>query len=613
MTSLKELLAYFAGCNLSNCKTPGHDNLQQTCGIVSDNSNNETHSKNTNTAINTSDKGGVISMISSKRKNHRQISIKTRENHSIRWPSITEIHGSNSAATTAGASDVNSNCTTKAIRAKTTTRRIHRTAKDVIHEFIHSTSMHGVQHVMGRRPVWRRMVWSVLVIGFVAWAAHNVYQIVSDYNSHPVHTSVSSEYQSKMNFPAVTICNLNRIKLTKASLFLVKFLQQFVKLGIDGAAINFFMDLYLRSFSTQEQQEMGHQMQDMLLECKFGNEYCTSGNFTFLYNLQHGNCYTFASSQDLHRSEWLAMRAGPGNGLSMEFDVQFDEYLPSTTASGLKVLIHDNGEMPFPEDGGILAGTEAATSIAMRKTQIKRLASPYVDCIAKVDVNNNDKNFFADFGFTYSLNACRKSCLQKHIRKKCQCCDVSFSYPCTEDSLRRSMGIIAREGDAIPICNTTDPQTTKCIREADEAFRDNKLGCIKNCPPACEESSFSTTVSSVPFLTRDYRQISMRQRGLDQNVTQILKAGERSLLKLEIFYDSLIVDKVVSQPAFTWNKLLSDIGGQLGLLLGFSILTAIEILELVVMDPGLGMGLRSLWRSRTKKRNGRPESTAPPM
>ncbi|GFO41656.1 degenerin mec-4 [Plakobranchus ocellatus] len=63
----------------------------------------------------------------------------------------------------------------------------------------------------------------------------------------------------------------------------------------------------------------------------------------------------------------LAIRAGPGNGLSMEFDVQFDEYLPSTTASGLKVLIHDNGEIHFPEDGGIMAGTGAATNIAIRK------------------------------------------------------------------------------------------------------------------------------------------------------------------------------------------------------------------------------------------------------
>ncbi|GFN96758.1 amiloride-sensitive sodium channel subunit alpha-like protein [Plakobranchus ocellatus] len=142
---------------------------------------------------------------------------------------------------------------------------------------------------------------------------------------------------------------------------------------------------------------------------------------------------------------------------------------------------------------------------------------------------------------------------------------------------------------------------------------DNKLGCIKNCPPACEESSFTTTVSSAPWPTRDYRQTLLRQRGLDKNTTRLLKAGERSFLKLKIYCKSLILEKVVNQPAFTWNKLLSDIGGQLGLLLGFSILTAVEILELVVMDLGLGMGLRSLGRFRVQKQNGRQEVTAPPM
>ncbi|GFN98202.1 hypothetical protein PoB_002470800 [Plakobranchus ocellatus] len=56
------------------------------------------------------------------------------------------------------------------------------------------------------------------------------------------------------------------------------------------------------------------------------------------------------------------MRVGAGNGLSMEFDVQFDEYLPSTTASGL-----NNGEVPFPADAKIMAGTGAVTSVAIKK------------------------------------------------------------------------------------------------------------------------------------------------------------------------------------------------------------------------------------------------------
>ncbi|GFN93968.1 acid sensing ion channel 1 [Plakobranchus ocellatus] len=596
MASLKELLDYFAGCDLKNYNTPGHNNLQQTCETVSNNGRDDKQNKDINTIRK---KIGIISAISSSRKNRKHIGIKTKENlnfdHSIRWPFMTDLYGNYPAPTTAGARDVESNCkTTETKKGTTTTKRKHRTAKDVIHEFIQSTSMHGVQHIMRHRSVWRRMVWSVLVIGFVAWAAHNVYQIVSDYSSNPVQTSVSSEYQGKMKFPAVTVCNLNRIRLSKAPQSLVRNLPSDIMDDVNEEDLKFIFAYFLRPFGKQEQQEMGHQMQDMLVKCKFGNELCKPENFTFFYNLQHGNCYTFASSQDSNRSQWLTMRAGPGNGLSMEFDVQFDENLPSTTASGLKVLIHDNGEVPFPEDGGIMAGTEAATSIAIRKTRFKQPASPYVDCIAKVDVNNKDKNLFAELGFAYSLNACQKSCVQKHIYKLCQCCSINF--PCNEDALQLSTGIVAEEDNTIPICNITDYETFYCVNNIEEDFSDNKLECTKKCPPACEQSSFSTTVSSAPWPTSDYRQTLLRRHGLDLNATQLLEAGERSFLKLEIYFDSLILDKIVGQPAFTWNKLLSDIGGQLGLLLGFSILTAVEILELVVVDLGLGIGLRSLWR-----------------
>ncbi|GFO40574.1 degenerin mec-10 [Plakobranchus ocellatus] len=205
-------------------------------------------------------------------------------------------------------------------------------------------------------------------------------------------------------------------------------------------------------------------------------------------------------------------RTGPGNDLSMEFDVHFDEYLPSSTASGLTVLIHDNEEVPFPEDGGIMAGT-----------QIKRLALPYADFKVKVDanINNNKSKIFADFGITNSLNGCEKSCAQKHVYKYCIRCDVSF--PCIEDPLQRSVGMIAKEGDIIPLGNTTDFETAQCASEVEEAFSDNKPECIKNCPPAYEEYSFSTTVASAPVTTRDYWQTVVWQQGQYQNVTQPLE------------------------------------------------------------------------------------------
>ncbi|GFN74280.1 amiloride-sensitive sodium channel subunit alpha [Plakobranchus ocellatus] len=165
-------------------------------------------------------------------------------------------------------------------------------------------------------------------------------------------------------------------------------------------------------------------------------------------------------------------------------------------------------------------------------------------------------------------------------------------------------GITARKGSIIPICNSTDIITAHCVNDIEVAFNDNKLDCIQNFPLACEESSFSPTVSSARWPNHDYLQTLLWYYGPILNVTQLLEAAEHSSLKLEIYYDSLIVDNVVNQPAFTWNKFLSDIGGLLGLLLGFSILTAIEILELVVMDLGLGIGLRTLRKRQVQIEEG---------
>ena len=87
---------------------------------------------------------------------------------------------------------------------------------DLIHRFGQATSMHGVAHAMSDRPLWRRLSWTALVTGFVIWAAYNVADIIHDFQSYPVMTSVSSQYQGKIDFPAVTICNLNRIRRSEA-------------------------------------------------------------------------------------------------------------------------------------------------------------------------------------------------------------------------------------------------------------------------------------------------------------------------------------------------------------------------------------------------------------
>ena len=56
----------------------------------------------------------------------------------------------------------------------------------------------------------------------------------------------------------------------------------------------------------------------------------------------------------------------------------------------------------------------------------------------------------------------------------------------------------------------------------------------------------------------------------------------KNLVYLDIFFDKLSVTYIEQVPAMTWSALLADMGGQMGLFLGMSAITAAEVVEYLV-------------------------------
>ena len=227
----------------------------------------------------------------------------------------------------------------------------------------------------------------------------------------------------------------------------------------------------------------------------------------------------------------------------------------------------------------------------------KRLQEPYGDCIQEVDPTSIHKNLYAESGFSYSLSACLKSCFQENVYRDCQCCDPG--YPCSSDALQLSTGIPA-PGGRIEYCNISQTEKVNCIDSVAFAFAEHKLGCTQSCPPSCQETTYSATVSTGKWPTYNYFVALLHSSGFTGNFSAIVQRYESTVLKLDVYFETLILEKIESRPAYTWNRLLADIGGQLGLLLGFSILTAVEMVELLFVDLGLGLGLRALWKRNNK-------------
>ncbi len=58
-------------------------------------------------------------------------------------------------------------------------------------------------------------------------------------------------------------------------------------------------------------------------------------------------------------------------GLKLELYVEQDEYIESLSdAAGMRILVHNQTEMPFPEDAGFSVSPGSKTSVALSKVVI---------------------------------------------------------------------------------------------------------------------------------------------------------------------------------------------------------------------------------------------------
>ncbi|CAL8342550.1 unnamed protein product [Arctogadus glacialis] len=166
------------------------------------------------------------------------------------------------------------------------------------------TRLHGLRHVcvpggsMGRRAFWMLAMCTSMGL-LLSWSSNRLLHWLS----FPTHTRMHTEWAKELAFPTVTICNNNPIrlyKLTKSDLYfaghwlglllanrtvrpmILDLLQEdrqswFKKLS------DFRLFLPPRNFegtNLEFMDRLSHQLDEMLLSCKYRGESCGAHNFT---------------------------------------------------------------------------------------------------------------------------------------------------------------------------------------------------------------------------------------------------------------------------------------------------------------------------------------------
>ncbi|KAG7221608.1 hypothetical protein INR49_017139 [Caranx melampygus] len=275
------------------------------------------------------------------------------------------------------------------------------------------------------------------------------------------------------------------------------------------------------------------------IESVEGNNTCISV-FT-----RYGKCYTFNAGGDL-----ITTKGGMGNGLELMLDIQQDEYLPvwgetdeTSFEAGVKVQIHSQDEPSFIDQLGFGVAPGFQTFVSCQEQRLIYLPPPWGDC----KVTPMDSDFFD----SYSITACRIDCETRYLVDNCNC------------------RMVHMPGDA-PYC--TPELYKECADPALDFLveRDNDF-CV--CETPCNMTRYSKELSFVKIPSKaSAKYLAKKYNKSEQYIKE-------NILVLDIFFEALNYETIEQKKAYEVAGLLGDIGGQMGLFIGASILTILELFD----------------------------------
>ncbi|XP_044180481.1 degenerin deg-1-like isoform X2 [Acropora millepora] len=502
--------------------------------------------------------------------------------------------------------------------------------RTLLHEFAKETTAHGIGKIDSADSVIWRIFWALAVMAGTGMVIYQGILLLGTYLSKPVKSDIDVTYSRTVKFPAVTVCNLNMLKrsfvhnFAEAKKIIASFddfmegkkrdgenehlpsvsgsntsfgppdqrrelMKNSLKIDHSGAEEHLSLsnvtvdsqayaeDLIvgkLAAYDDKKLKEGGHSFHEFVFRCNWKDFNCKEGDFfkywTRTWNWRYGNCFSFnsgATSDGKKAPVLTSTKPGPKFGLTLDLFVNQMEYIPSLTQeAGVRVLLTPQRVIPFPVDEGFTVSPGFSTSVGLRQLQIKRV-DPFKNgsCYEKDTLEAGSIYNKKYKGSTYTVQGCMYSCLAQAQTTTCNCTEGKF-----------------RTG--AKVCS--DILEVKCIQEVTQRYERGELGCSKSCPQRCSHLSYRTSISSSSWSSNYVEQIQkLMRRDKDSNFVSMGKHKDvlrDNFLRINIYFEELNMEEITYSEYYLIENLMSDIGGQLGLWIGVSVITIAEMLKLLL-------------------------------
>ena len=105
--------------------------------------------------------------------------------------------------------------------------------------------------------------------------------------------------------------------------------------------------------------------------------------------------------------------------------------------------------------------------------------------------------------------------------------------------------------------------------------------CKDECPLECEYTTYDWSMSSLDYPSLPFFQSITKNSKFYSNFTFV--EYKESHLRVNIFFDNMEYTEIIETPMKSFFDLISNLGGVLGIFLGFSIFSFVELIELIFL------------------------------
>lgn len=439
---------------------------------------------------------------------------------------------------------------------------------------IQNTTFHGVKGLMNSN--YLKIVWFLGISFSVCFCAYELIISLITYLKYDVIVQLDYINDFNISFPAITFCNLQLIDYSKVMLEknrhiraeLENLIKPFnltdnfqinmekVKELIDKGyqykqIVEMINQIIITQMPRNLREEISYNIEDLFISCLFNNRVCGQEMFRRRFNTNFGNCFAFNTGLNatFHPIPIFNMsRPGFRNGLRLELSIGEQDFLPFwVSTNGIILSVHNTNVVPLLVEEGLRIRPGTETNLVITREIFYKLKSPYSDCLADVfSMNSYDSEFYRDSIIRYGIYR-QKLCLNRCAVNRSLSSNLLLDY----ESFKQ---------------NPTDINNHFNSEEYKK--------CLEMCPMECESVNYRTSVNIADYSNDNYLKMLFTTR----NRTQVVK---NNVLLVNLYFETITYTQIKEIAEMPFSNLLANIGGKLGLFLGVSILSFLEIVEII--------------------------------